>query len=760
VKVAALSRLARRAGGRGIAIAIVGAIFGLLGFFEPFRRPSYELSLAAGLVVPSLAAVITALELSRRQLGGFGMLARAVENGVALAITAFAVAFLHGLFAGLCDLADATLMFALGPGVGSVLGGVWGAIASEGARRTRRRRTAAIVFSLAGPLGSVLVELLVFYSTPIIFAYDPFVGYFSGALYDTVLDDGSLSSYRAATAATLVAVYVASLHLERVGGRLRFRSLGRPGLVAIGVACALGSFLSFVFGPAAGHWQTESSIREHLGAAAQGRRCEIVHDRRIPPDEVELLLRDCEAHVEAIERWLGAPTVDRVTAFLFRDRDQKRKLMGAAGTSVAKPWRAEIYLNAEDYPHPVIGHELVHVLAAPFGRGPFAIAGSAGGLLPNPGLIEGIAVAGSPHDDVLDVHGWAAAMRRLELLPRADALFSLAFFLSGSSASYTAAGSFVGYVHDTYGAEVVRAWYGGADLPELTGVGWGEIETGWWAMLDAIPLDEAAMATAEERFERPSVFFRRCPHDVDEALALGDRAVDQGDYLEAERQYARALALDPSSSQARFGFARCRERQRLADDARAALASLADDEALTRAVRDTATERIANLALQSGDIDEARRLYDEARARVTNESRRRTIDLLHHYAEVPLARQALLALLVGTEHRGPSTPEALDLIGRWREAEPKDGTPAYLIARQYLSEDRHHLAAAALHEALSKELPVGRVELEALRLLTISACALGRPLQAEQALARYGAHPLATPSRTAYLSRVVERCQR
>src|SRR5690606_1079629 len=160
--------------------------------------------------------------------------------------------------------------------------------------------------------------------------------------------------------------------------------------------------------------------------------------------------------------------------------------------------------------------------------------------------------------------------------------------------------------------EVVRAWYGGGELSELTGTDWAELEAGWWAMLDAIPLDEAAMATAEERFERPSVFFRRCPHDVDEALALGSRAVDQGDYLEAGRHYARALELDPSSSPARFGLARCRERQRLGEEARATLASLASDEALTRSVRDSATERIANLALQRGEIDEARRLYDEA----------------------------------------------------------------------------------------------------------------------------------------------------
>ena len=50
-------------------------------------------------------------------------------------------------------------------------------------------------------------------------------------------------------------------------------------------------------------------------------------------------------------------------------------------------------MAAAPYPHPVIGHELAHVLAGSFGEGPFRVAGAAGGLVPNPGLIEGVAVA-------------------------------------------------------------------------------------------------------------------------------------------------------------------------------------------------------------------------------------------------------------------------------------------------------------------------------------------------------------------------------
>jgi len=64
-----------------------------------------------------------------------------------------------------------------------------------------------------------------------------------------------------------------------------------------------------------------------------------------------------------------------VRAFFFRDAAEKKRLMGAGDTYIAKPWRKEVYLQMGAYPHPVLGHELAHVVAGSFGRGPFRIAG-------------------------------------------------------------------------------------------------------------------------------------------------------------------------------------------------------------------------------------------------------------------------------------------------------------------------------------------------------------------------------------------------
>jgi len=117
--------------------------------------------------------------------------------------------------------------------------------------------------------------------------------------------------------------------------------------------------------------------------------------------------------------------------------------MGAADTLIAKPWRREVYVQLAAYPHPVLGHELAHVVAGSFGRGPFRIAGSLGGLWPDPGLIEGWRFAASPDDDELSDTQWVHAMLELGSVPPIRQVFSLGFLGVAASKSYTLAGSFV-----------------------------------------------------------------------------------------------------------------------------------------------------------------------------------------------------------------------------------------------------------------------------------------------------------------------------
>jgi hypothetical protein len=424
------------------ALLVLGAMFAV-GFLPLFGGPGYEHSLASGLLVPSVAAIATGLELSRipgaEAPSPLASVLRGVASGLFLAALAFFTALVHGVRVGICDLWGGAVGFVLTALAGAVLGGVWGACLAEVARRIQRpwRRTLFVVLAGIGlPLASALVSVVRFYTSPMIFAFDPFVGYFSGVLYDTIIDAGSqLFTYRLGSVASLSFVLLTASLLARCpSGRVGFAPRqGVPGWGARAFLAVFALATSVVItanGPTLGHWQTAATIARELGGASAGLRCDVVFPVSVLPYESALLVKDCDEQLAAVEAQLGARGPERVHAFFFRDAAEKKRLMGAADTLIAKPWRKEVYVQLSSYPHPVLGHELAHVVAGSFGRGPFRIAAAAGHLLPDPGLIEGVAVAASPEDDELSDAEWAHAMLEMGTLPPIHTVFSLDFLCS------------------------------------------------------------------------------------------------------------------------------------------------------------------------------------------------------------------------------------------------------------------------------------------------------------------------------------------
>jgi tetratricopeptide (TPR) repeat protein len=476
------------------------------------------------------------------------------------------------------------------------------------------------------------------------------------------------------------------------------------------------------------------------------------------PADIERFVRDCDAHVEAGERWFEAPGPQRITVYLFVDAAQKQALMGAADTYIAKPWRREIYVQTAGYPHSVVGHELMHVLAGSFGRGPFHIAGSAGGLLPNPGLIEGVAVAAAPPEGDLTPRQWAKAMKDLGLLPKLDSLFNLGFLGQNASTAYTVSGAFVGWVHDRHGAAAVRAWYGGRPLAEVTGVPWADLERAWQADLDTISLPEAARAQAKARFDRPAIFGRTCPRTIDSCKNAGDRLHNGGDEAGAIAKYDEVLRLDPHDGSAPISIARALIAEGRVDEGLAALARIADGEGPRRDGRDRALEELGDQSLAIDRGDDAVRRYEAVAARTVNEDQLRTIDVKIAAAKDPRARPAVVALLIGTHGRGPDKTLATERLAAWSAADPGDGLPLYLIGRQYFSAGQFEEAADRLDRALAGRIDVPRVAVEAERLRMITACGLSDRDGAAAHFQRYAASPGVSDARRLAAAAFVRRC--
>jgi tetratricopeptide (TPR) repeat protein len=676
---------------RGALLAAAILLLGI-GFVPQFGGPGYESALAGGLVLPSIAAIGTALCVVRAR-SAFDALGRGVALGAVLAALGVLVATLHGLRVGFCDAALGYELWLTGPAPGAVLGGAWGAAAGLLGARYRRARLLSVLLALLGPLGCIAIGFGRFYTSPMVFGFDPFVGYFAGPLYDTVVDPGvRLISYRIGSLCSLIAATVLALHLERDEARLRLAWRGRPGVVAAGALAGLTSLGITLSGAKLGHWSTTASIEAALGRSLGTGRCQVVYSAGVPRADAARVADECVAHLHEVERYLGARGPEHVKVFLFASDAEKGAFMGASHTYIAKPWRGELYIQAAGFPHPTLGHELAHVVSGSFGPGPFHVAGPLRGLIPDPGRIEGIAVAASPgEDDDFTLLEWSRALLELKLLPEMDAIFRLGFLAKAHNTAYTVAGAFVSWLHERYGAAVVRDWYSGRPLESLTGgKSLAALDREFRADLQRLELRPELLAMAKARFDRPSIFGRICPRRIDRDLGMAEARLAAGDTVGAREALRELLEIDDRNPRARLDLAQCDVREGDLNAAIARYRALASDPRLSVLERASALEARGDVEVMAGHPGPALEAYAAVAKLDADADRQRTLELKGLMA-TSSASTGLRELLIGDPKLGPSWDVAAPRLGA--EAFSGDPLSQYLVGRNLWL---HGRAVAAL----------------------------------------------------------------
>jgi hypothetical protein len=758
---------------RGVGSAVVLVLSFAVGFLPLFAGPGYEHAIASGLIVPTVAAIVAANEgyADRRRAvaSPLAAMVRSLISGLCLSAIALATALIHGVRVGFCDPLGGVATFLLTAAMGAVLASAIGAtIAIAAAHFGRMRRLAAVLAGLA-PLASAIVAGAFFYFTPAVFAFDPFVGFFSGTLYDEVVDAWRpLLSYRAGTALTVAALFafVASLDRDETG---RVRVADRPRALAF-LLFAAASVALITYGPALGHRSSAASIRRELGGSRSGPRCEVVYPRSLSEREVELLVRDCEEALVAVEKRIGFRGPERITAFFFKDSAQKRALMGAADTYVAKPWRREVYLQVAPYPHPVLGHEIAHVVAGEAARGPFRVAGRFAGLIPNPGLIEGIAVAASPDKDELTPAQWARAMKQIGILPKLSRTFGGGFLAQNSSMAYTVAGSFVSYLQESGKRDAVRAWYGGAPFESAFGMSFSDAEALWLRALDDAALPPEALAVARARFDRPAIWGRECPHVVEKLRDEAEECRDAGDLATADDKLRKLLKLDEVDAPARIERAKLALRRGDEPAHRSILEELIGDARVSLTWRNRAREALGDEALRRLRLDEAHALYEVARREVLDDDWARNLDVKAFMATSDARARLFGRLIVGRAPAHENKDETLAAtiaIARAIEQSTTTGDDLalarYLIARRLIDahawEDADAVLATIDLDALGHVTP--RAVREAARLSIVIACMGERATRGANvatALARFRAAPRGNEGRHEAIERLADRC--
>lgn len=713
-KMGKLRALLDRLGPRSVKVAFFVSLLTsiALGISPLTAVLGVENALVHGLVLPPFVAAMAA-RLSRD--GSREERMRRVLRATALVL---APPVLFGLLGALyvrwCSPLEGLGFFLLGPVLGILLAALTGLFLG-----IRLPRVASWLAPLV-PVAVALLGLYRFYDTPAIFAYSHYVGYFPGTLYDP--DVAIATEYLTFRGAT--AVWIAALGLG-------VASDDRRALIAALALSSLGLVLEGM-GPSLGHRSTAASIAEALGSTLEGERCTVVVPRELPIERSERLRDDCDFRIRRTEEVLGLTHPGRITAFFFRSEDEKRRLMGASGTYVAKPWRDEVYLQIGTWPHPVLHHEIVHAVVGATGVGPFRVAGSWGGLLPAPGIIEGVAVALAwDESEGLTPHEWAAALQRIGHAPSISRTTGLRFLLEPASRAYTANGSFVRWILETRGNAAVRRLYREGDYEQALEAPLEDLEAEWLAYLETLPLPPEAEGLARLRFERVSIWSQVCPHAIAALEAELSGAIASGDDRRAIEECEAILSIDPGHASVHGWRVAALARAGEEAEAEAALAALVDR--APTPVLNYGRNAIAEAAWRRGDTEAALRLYRESLASPLTDDALRQLEVQILALETGGATSTSLLELFSPS--GRSTHDAattVSAIARLREART-DGLADYLEARQLTARERFDLARPLLERASRLGLPTERTRSENERLRAIAAFVVGDHEEARRA---------------------------
>lgn len=704
----------------------------------------------------------------------FGLFLRGLFFTEVLLLLPLGLLLLNGLRVRNCNYLSGFGFFAMMPMLSAACAVAVGVIAGLYAKTPWR----ALVFGYTVLGLSIAWSLLRFLATPAIFAYDPFFGYFPGALYDEEV--AITRAFFAARALHLLAVGTALVlaaalfDAENSDGepRLRMRPIRlHRRLFVLGLFLAALSAALYLNGGRLGIYADRATLNRHLYLEQRSASGHFVLRYRpggpVARDLPRLLreheLRYSELHdllgVEPDWRphWLGrllglSASSGEITSYLFDSAEEKRRWMGAGHTYIAKPWRREIYLHYEPWPYPVLRHELAHVFAGAAGDRLLRMATRYG--LPQPGMIEGLAVAADWRSmGDLDGHQVVLAMRRAQLEPPLAAVFGqgfsgLGFWQLPAGRAYAVAGSFCRYVLERYGAAPLLSVYqrGGrpTDFAAALEVPFSRLEADWRQFIEEQPLKQDSLEVARERMRKKAVFHKVCAHELALRKQAVHAALSHGDATLAAKLLAAVCHDDPDEPQHLSELMELHFELKQLKEAEAAAVALLAHPQRTPALEARAQARLGDLSVLRGDLETGRAYYQRAAAGPESESAARLTTAKLIALSKERAGPLLLRVLVGDQPQNP----ALQVAPEPHLREPNDAVYVYTLLEAAAVEPTlgltHYILGRILYErggyaeaekelARSQELglPDGRFEEQALLLRGQAALLAAQPAAAE-----------------------------
>jgi len=519
-----------------ISLAIVFVVSIVLTFFPLIGTLGFEFSALSAVLLSLLSVIISASlmssEQSRKssQKGFLEPIGSIFFINILLLLTAFIVGLLSSLIKEDCYIKEGSLFFLLIPtitvffstSVGLLFGYFFG--------------RKGIFTGFITILIIALYALWKLYHGVSIFVYNPIFGFFPGPLYDEAIP---ISLTLIISRVTVLFWGILLLLALRIASGFR-NNLIRIWDVLLLVILVIAIITTHLNESEIGISYTRDYITQNILSGSIETENFVIYYAPGTPEakNIELIAMDHEWRYKQLKEALDLDSTQKIRSYIYPDIKTRKILTGAGETTIANPIHNEIHLIYDSFPHPVLKHELVHVMAGEFGNNVLKLS-------PKIGLLEGIAVAVDWRGQRFTPHEWSKVMLEMGIAPKIEDIIGFGFWYSSAEVSYTLMGSFSRYLIDSYGIEKFKSAYKTGNF-SIYGKNLGELSQEWQEFINTVETPPETKAIAEARFSRPSIFEATCPRKVAELKNQGYESFENDNYFDARNNFSDALAYNNS----------------------------------------------------------------------------------------------------------------------------------------------------------------------------------------------------------------------
>ncbi len=628
---------------------------------------------------------------------------RALRANVGLLVVALIIILLNAFRIKNCNFREGFLFFLILPTLSCIIATAAGLFFNVWIPKRWLAYLAYLGFLI---ISCVPVAINLIFHPPV-FAFHPIFGYFPGPIYDFVISiTSTLLIARGETLLWALLFLTISIYTCEIGRetgfvpKLRWRNLFQftptKSLWQITTVCALVIAVIGIesFSGKLMIRPSRGDIAQALGGYRETEHFEIFYARELE-EEIDLFADDCEFRYAQLSDYLQTKSSRKVRAYLYASPEQKKRLIGAGSTFVEDPFGYGFHLHSQGFPHPVLKHELAHVLTADWSPWKVSL---------NVGVHEGIAVAADWDEGRLTPHQWAKAMRQLKVAPPLSSVMGIGFWRHAGSRSYLLAGSFIRFLVDTYGLDELKHAFPFGNLSKSYTKDLSVLEAEWVKFLsNEVPLQDTDIAYAERRLKRGGIFEQVCAHEMAALRNKAWQAYYRNDFTSAIDIFHQMLSDEPENPRTLLGLMysafKIGDYQLTTSLAKRMIADVNSQ------YRAEAVQLLGDIFWLQGDTEKALNLYKETVLIATRETIEQSIlkriaALSANYT--PQSRERLRTVILPKSSSGRTgSGTKIALLLRVIRTEPDNWLAYFLVGELLHKEKTWELSTQYLHHAIT-----------------------------------------------------------